>query len=197
MLASCFSAVVTAKVEGKHLKISGDNCYFHHAVLSQTLGWSTFFFFSLFSCSLRHSRARQIDFMDETRWHQMPHDWFQGMACTLPFPGKVRAAHVFSFSSSNNPSDLQSFMQVKEESTTKNRNTETCLMQILKKQLLICAHANFALYLSPSLSSPSPSQGLLWNQSICSGCVLCLKAIPIKSSLIRPALSEQNQSRAK
>lgn len=70
-------------------------------------------------------------------------------------------------------------------------------MQILKKQLFIRDHANFALYLIPSLSSSSPSQGLLWNQSICSGCVLCLKAIPIKSSLIRPALSEQNQSRAK
>lgn len=57
--------------------------------------------------------------------------------------------------------------------------------------------ANFALELIASLSSSSLSQGLLWNQSICSGCVLCLKAIPIKSSLIRPALSEQNQSCAK
>lgn len=70
-------------------------------------------------------------------------------------------------------------------------------MQIFKKSNSSLVLTNFALYLIPSLSSSSPSQGLLWNQSICSGCVLCLKAIPIKSSLIRPALSEQNQSRAK
>lgn len=32
----------TASAEGKHSKISGDNCYFQHTALSQTQRWSIF-----------------------------------------------------------------------------------------------------------------------------------------------------------
>lgn len=99
--------------------IRGDNCYFQHAALFQTLGWSIF----CYSRTLKETRqsgklnlwTKHVDTKCYTinlrEWHVLCH-----------YQRKSGLHMFFSFSSSNNPSDLQSFMQVKEDSTTKNRN---------------------------------------------------------------------------
>lgn len=113
-----------------------------------------------------------------------PHDTCLRLICNQRKSWQV----FFSLHQSIQPSMI---LAMKEYCTP---GIETCHANTSKKQL-ICTNFCSLSYSFPF--SSSPSQGLLWNQSICSGCVLCLKAIPIKSSLIRPALSEQNQSRAK
>lgn len=116
--ASCFSTVLTAIAEGKHSKISGGNRYFQHTALLWTLGWSIF----CYSHVLKETRqsgelnlwTKHIDnecyTINFRKWRIFCH--YQ----------RKSGLHIFLFSSSNKPPNLQSFMQVKEGSTTENRN---------------------------------------------------------------------------
>lgn len=120
--------------EGKYSKISGDNWYFEHTALFQLLGWSIFRYLCV-----HNTQANWIYEQNIVTWIGTQIIW-----------GSEWDLYIFLLLSfSNKPSHLQSFMEVKEDSTTKNRSMSYANFKkaSLQSYSLILLSISFLLFL--------------------------------------------------